>query len=117
MPEKAEFVSSKVLKAGDEEYTAPTIVIAAGGEPNVLNIPGHELFMNSDDFFNKLDFLPKKVAVIGGGYIGVEMAGALNALGSEVTLICRRKKVLFGFFYLFKSVKMTFNVKKQKTNR
>ncbi|MES1919896.1 hypothetical protein MHBO_001646 [Bonamia ostreae] len=95
--QKATFKENKVVVAGGLEYTAPVIVIAAGGEPNTLNIPGKEYAINSDDFFNKMDKVPKKIAIIGGGYIGNEIACVLNSLGSQVTVIYRGDKILRGF--------------------
>ncbi|OYV25352.1 MAG: glutathione-disulfide reductase, partial [Halothiobacillus sp. 20-54-6] len=66
-------------------YTAPHIVLSTGGKPLVPPVPGAALGITSDGFFD-LEILPERVAVIGGGYIGVELAGVLHALGSAVTL-------------------------------
>lgn len=70
-----------VSVAGCEQ--APHIVIATGGYPTLGDIPGAELAIDSDGFFD-LEDLPKRVAVVGAGYIAVEMAGILNSLGSDV---------------------------------
>ena len=77
-------------------YTADHIVLSPGGEPTIPHIEGAHHGITSDGFF-ELEDLPKKVAVIGGGYIGVELAGVLNALGSEVELFGRADTLLRGF--------------------
>ncbi|MFW6322071.1 MAG: glutathione-disulfide reductase [Guyparkeria sp.] len=77
-------------------YTADHIVISTGGRPLVPPVPGAEHGITSDGFF-ELDELPKKAAVIGGGYIGVELAGVLRSLGSEVTLLDMLDTVLAPF--------------------
>jgi len=77
-------------------YSADKILIAVGGKPTWPDIPGAELGISSDGFF-ELDQLPKKAVVVGAGYIAVEMAGILNALGSDVTLVIRKDKVLRSF--------------------
>ncbi|MGO4699727.1 glutathione-disulfide reductase [Dyella sp. 2RAB6] len=77
------------------ELRAPQIVIATGARPLRLPLPGFELGLVSDDMF-ALRELPRRVAVVGGGYIAVEFAGLLRALGSEVTLHVR-ERMLRGF--------------------
>jgi len=69
----ASFVSDKVVKVGDQLYTAEHILIASGSYPLVGGFPGSEHCIDSDGFF-EMEELPKKVVVIGGGYIGVELA-------------------------------------------
>jgi glutathione reductase (NADPH) len=63
-------------------------LIAAGGEPEAGSFPGAELCMNSNDVFD-LETLPESISVIGGGYIGIELAQILHALGVKTTLIVR----------------------------
>lgn len=92
----ARFVDNHTVEVNGEQYTAPHIIIAVGGKPNVPDVPGAELGDTSDDFF-VWEKLPKKVAVVGSGYIAVELAGVLNALGSDVTLVIRRDTVLRSF--------------------
>ncbi|HJR72198.1 MAG TPA: glutathione-disulfide reductase [Luteimonas sp.] len=75
---------------------APHILIATGGRPQRPDIPGAEHGLVSDDFFN-LCAAPERVAVVGGGYIGVELAGVLQALGSRVDLYVRGRRLLNGF--------------------
>jgi len=72
------------------------ILIATGGRPMVPEIPGSELGTTSDGFF-ELEHLPERVVVVGAGYIAVELAGVLNSLGSEVTMILRRETFLRSF--------------------
>lgn len=85
----AHFVDARALRAGDDEYRAPHIVIATGSRPRPFELPGAEFVIDSDGFF-RLDALPERVGIIGGGYIGVELAGVLNALGAKVELVTRR---------------------------
>jgi len=83
---------------GDAErrFSAAHIVLAPGGAPVVPDLPGAELAITSDGFF-ELEEQPKRVAVIGAGYIAVELAGMLAALGSEVTLAIRHASALRNF--------------------
>lgn len=82
---------SKVL------VNAKKILLAVGGRPTAPpSIPGAELGMNSDGFFD-IDKQPKKVAIVGAGYIAVEFAGMFNALGTETHLFIRHKTFLRNF--------------------
>ncbi|MDH5435963.1 MAG: glutathione-disulfide reductase [Gammaproteobacteria bacterium] len=92
----ARFINQNTLEVDGEQYTADHIVIAPGGTPIVPDITGAEHGITSDGFF-ALDYLPKRVAVVGAGYIAVELAGLLNALGSEVSLLIRREHLLANF--------------------
>lgn len=78
-----------VTSAGDELH-ARHIIIATGGRPRRLELPGFDLGMVSDDIF-ALRTLPRRIAIVGGGYIAIEFAGLLRALGSEVTLHVRSR--------------------------
>lgn len=84
----ASFVSDKVVKVGDQLYTGAHILIASGSHPEMGGFPGSDLCMDSDDFF-AMETLPESAVVIGGGYIGVELAQILQALGVKVTLVVR----------------------------
>ena len=90
------FVDKSTLAVGDALFTAPHIVIATGSRPIVPRLPGAELGMTSDGFF-ELTAQPSRVAIVGGGYIGVELSGVLAALGSKVTLIAMEGRVLQQF--------------------
>ncbi len=93
---RARFMEAHTLVVDGKHYTADHIVIATGGHPLVPSVPGAELGITSDGFF-ALREQPRRVAVIGGGYIGVELAGVLQALGSEVALVAREDRVLERF--------------------
>ncbi len=84
----ATFIDSHTIEVSGERYTADHILIATGGKPFVLPVPGAELGITSDGFF-ELRERPAHVCIIGGGYIGVELAGVLSALGSGVCLTMR----------------------------
>jgi glutathione reductase (NADPH) len=91
---KGRFVDAHtVADAHGTVYRAPHIVIATGGRPRVPEIPGAALGMTSDDFF-ALEAIPERVAVVGSGYVAVELAGILNALGSRVSVFMRFDRVL-----------------------
>lgn len=90
---KAKFIDTNTVEVDGQQYSADHIVIATGGKPIVPPVPGAELGITSDGFF-VLNEQPKKVAVIGGGYIGVELSGMLRALGSEVTVIAMEDRLL-----------------------
>ena len=89
--EYARFVDPHTVEVAGELYTAPHILIATGGHPLYPNIPGSEYGITSDGFF-ELDEVPKRTAVIGAGYIAVEVAGVLNALGSDTHLFVRKDR-------------------------
>ena len=89
-------VDEHTVKVGDNTYTAERILLAPGGTPVVPDIPGAELGITSDGFF-ELTEMPKKVAVVGAGYIAVELAGMLHSLGADVSLIIRREHFLREF--------------------
>jgi glutathione-disulfide reductase len=92
----ASFVAHDTVEVGGVRYTADHIVIATGSEPIVPALPGAELGITSDGFFD-LKEQPGRVAVIGGGYIAVELGGMLHTLGSEVTLIALEDRLLERF--------------------
>lgn len=93
----ARFIDPNTLIVNDtEHYTADNIVLANGCNPKRPSIKGAEFCLDSNGFFN-LKHQPKKVAIIGAGYIAVELASILNQLGSEVKLLLRYDKPLRGF--------------------
>lgn len=92
----AAFSAPHVLTVQGEEYWAERILIATGGAPVVPGVPGAELGITSDGFF-ELERRPASAAVVGAGYIAVELAGILRGLGTEVTLHLRRDSVLRRF--------------------
>ena len=92
----ARFVGPCTVEAGGARLSAEHVVIATGGVPVVPPTPGAELGITSDGFF-ELDERPRKAVVAGSGYIAVELAGVLRALGSEVVMVLRRDQVLRAF--------------------
>jgi len=102
---KASFVGPNKIHVNGEEYSANHVLIATGSYPVQATFPGNELAIDSDGFF-QLDDLPKKVAILGGGYIGVELAGIFAALGSDVTVVLRSTQVLSHFDQMIREVLM-----------
>ncbi len=93
----ARFVSETAIAVGQEEFKARHFIIATGGAPSVpKNITGVDCAITSDGFFS-LRQQPKKVAIIGSGYIGVEIAGVLQGLGSSTHLFMRKSGPLSNF--------------------
>ena len=92
----ASFVDDHTLEVNGVNYSAEHIVIATGGQPIVPPVPGADLGITSDGFF-ELEKQPENVAIIGGGYIGVELAGVLSALGSSVSVFALENRVLETF--------------------
>ncbi len=87
---------NEVVTTAGERFGAPHIVIATGGAPTLPTLPGIELAITSDGFF-ELERLPRRVAVVGAGYVAVELAGVFRALGSKVHLFARYDRVLRSF--------------------
>jgi glutathione reductase (NADPH) len=92
----ATFVDKNTVEVDGKQYTAEHILIATGGRPTVPNIPGAELGITSDGFF-ELTAQPKRVVVVGAGYIAVELAGVLHSLGSETHLVVRKQSPIRSF--------------------
>lgn len=92
----ARFVDNHTLEVNGERYQAEHIVIAPGSYPVIPEIEGAELGISSDGFF-ELTQQPRRVAVVGSGYIAVELAGMLNAVGTEVTMFLRGEHLLRRF--------------------
>lgn len=92
----ARFVDAHSVEVNGEIITADHILIATGGRPSHPSIPGAEYGIDSDGFF-ELDALPKRTAVVGAGYIAIELAGVVNALGSETHLFVRKQAPLRSF--------------------
>lgn len=92
----ARFADPRGVLVNGTRVSAEHIVIATGSQPIVPPVSGAELGITSDGFFG-LQTQPRRVAVVGAGYIGVELAGVLRALGSEVTVIAPHDRVLAVF--------------------
>lgn len=93
---RAQFVDDHTVAVDGVHYTAQHIVIASGGRPSVPDVPGAGLGITSDGFF-ELQECPRKVAVVGAGYIAVELAGMLRSFGAEVTMLLRKQHLLRTF--------------------
>lgn len=93
---RAVMIDPHTIEVDGKRVTAEKIVIATGGHPERPKIPGAELGIISDDAFY-LPAMPKKIAIVGSGFIAVEFAGIFNALGAEVHLIYRQPLPLRGF--------------------
>ncbi|GAB3336934.1 glutathione-disulfide reductase [Marilutibacter aestuarii] len=97
MPRRVRFVDPRTVECDDGmRVSAERILIATGGHALRPDIPGAALADVSDDFFNWCE-APGRVAVVGGGYIAVELAGVLQSLGSHVELQVRGDRLLNGF--------------------
>lgn len=97
VPRRGRLVDAHTVECSDGvRISAGHILIATGAHPQRPDIPGAELGLVSDDFFN-LCSAPERVAIVGGGYIAVELAGLLQALGSRVTLLVRGERLLERF--------------------
>ena len=93
---RAHFVDSHTVSVNGELIRANHIVIATGARPSIPTIPGAELGGSSDDVFS-WEQLPDSVAILGAGYIAVELAGVLHALGVKTDLFVRRDRPLRTF--------------------
>ncbi|MEL6440521.1 MAG: glutathione-disulfide reductase [Cyanobacteria bacterium J06621_8] len=93
----ATLLDPHTVAIGEQKITANKVLIAVGGKPFKPNdIPGIEHAITSREIFH-LQQQPKRIVIVGGGYIGVEFACILNGLGSEVTVVIRGDKILRGF--------------------
>uniref|UniRef100_UPI00333EF442 glutathione-disulfide reductase n=1 Tax=Castellaniella defragrans TaxID=75697 RepID=UPI00333EF442 len=101
----ARFLDAHTLAVGDDRYTADHILIATGCRPSRPDIPGAEHGIDSDGFF-ALDALPRRAAIVGAGYIAVELAGVLNALGTDTHLFVRKDAALRRFDPLLRDTLM-----------
>lgn len=93
---RAHFIDGATLDVDGRHYSAERFVIATGGYPVVPDLPGAELGITSDDFF-ELETRPERIAVVGSGYVSVELSGVFTALGSETTVLVRKDRVLRSF--------------------
>ncbi|CAL5228430.1 g11564 [Coccomyxa viridis] len=93
---RGKLVDAHTVEVGGKKYTAKNILIAVGGRATKLPIPGAEHAIISDDILD-LPELPKKLAIVGGGYIALEFAGIYNNFGSETHVVYRQPLPLRGF--------------------
>jgi glutathione reductase (NADPH) len=94
--EHGSFLNSHSVQLGTDMISADKILIATGGKPWVPEFPGSEHVITSDEAFH-LEQLPKRIVIVGGGYIACEFAGIFNGLGTSVTQVYRGPAVLRGF--------------------
>lgn len=92
----ASFIDAHTVQVNGQHYTAERFLIATGGKPSIPAIPGTQYGITSDGFF-ELEKQPTKVAIVGAGFIAVELAGVFQALGTQVTLILRGDHALRQF--------------------
>ncbi len=93
---RATLKDAHTVLINDKPVTAGTILIATGGHPVKPSIPGAELMITSNEAFH-LKEMPKRIIVIGGGYIACEFAGIFNGFGAKVTQLYRGEQILRGF--------------------
>ena len=93
---RARFESAHTVAVDGVRLEAPHVAIATGGRPIIPDWKGAGLGIDSDGFF-ELAERPRRVAIVGSGYVAVELAGVLRALGAEVVLLARRASVLMSF--------------------
>ncbi len=92
----ARFLDKSTVEVNGERMTARHIVIATGGRPSVPTLPGSEHGITSDGFFS-LEQRPKRVAIVGSGYVACELAGAFHELGTQVEIFIRKEHLLMSF--------------------
>jgi len=93
---RASLINAQTVRVEGQNISCERILIATGGWPSVPNISGKEHIVTSNDMF-KLERLPKRIMIVGGGYIAVEFAGIMHGLGVATTLCYRGDKLLRGF--------------------
>ncbi|MBV8784667.1 MAG: glutathione-disulfide reductase [Gammaproteobacteria bacterium] len=93
---RARFLDAHTVRAGERELRAAHVLIATGGRPLLPGIPGADLGLTSDGFF-ELAAQPARVAIGGSSYIAVELAGIFAGLGSRTTLLVRGARLLRTF--------------------
>ncbi|MBT3984221.1 MAG: glutathione-disulfide reductase, partial [Bacteriovoracaceae bacterium] len=93
---RGRIVSAHEVEVNGKIYSAENILIAVGGKPNLPQIEGIDLAITSNEIFH-LDKVPEKLLIVGAGFIAVEFACIFKGLGSDVSVVFRRPKVLRGF--------------------
>ena len=93
---QATLVDAHTVEVAARRYTARHVLVATGGRPTRPDIPGARLAITSDEAFQLPD-LPRRVLIVGGGYIAVEFGGIFHGLGADVTIAYRGEQILRGF--------------------
>lgn len=94
--QQASIVDAHSVRVGEKTISCERILIATGGWPKIPDIQGKEYVVSSNEMF-ELQALPKRLIIVGGGYIAVEFAGIMHGLGVATTLCYRGEKILRGF--------------------
>ncbi|MCU0760810.1 MAG: glutathione-disulfide reductase [Steroidobacteraceae bacterium] len=95
----ATLTGPRTVRVGDRQYAAEHVVIATGGMPTLPAIPGAEHGITSDGFFD-LPERPRRIGIVGSGYVAVELGGVFAALGTETTIVLRQDRVLRHFDHM-----------------
>jgi glutathione reductase (NADPH) len=93
---RARLLDAHHVAIGDRTVAAETILVATGSHPHYPDIPGAEHAISSDQALD-LPALPRRIIIVGGGYIAVEFAGIFQTLGAEVAMVLRGEELLTGF--------------------
>jgi glutathione reductase (NADPH) len=93
---RARIVDAHTIAIDDQRVTTGHILVATGGWPTVPQVPGCELAITSNEAFY-LERMPKRIVIVGGGYISLEFAGIFHGLGAEVAVVHRGEVFLRGF--------------------
>ena len=88
-------VAERAVEVNGDRVSADHVLIATGGAPEIPDVEGAELGITSDGFF-ELERCPRRVVIVGSGYVAVELAGMFNAYGAEVTVLVRKQRLLRG---------------------
>jgi mycothione reductase len=92
---EARFIGDKTLEVNGQRLTAPRVILAAGSRPVIPDIPGlDQVVYDTSDTVMRLPRQPKRMAILGGGYIGAELGHFFGALGTEITIINRSDGLL-----------------------
>ena len=94
---RGHIVGPGAVEVNGETHTTERILVAVGARPSLPTLPGLELAITSDDALEHMENRPDHLVVVGGGYIGVELATIFQALGIRTTLVIRRTEPLRGF--------------------
>lgn len=93
---QASLVDAHTIQIADRQLSSQRILVVTGGQPFIPDIAGKEYISTSNDIF-ALEKLPRRMVIVGGGYIALEFAGIMNGLGVKTTLCYRGEKLLRGF--------------------
>ena len=96
MDGRGRIIDAHTVAVGERHYTAGKILIATGGWPHIPEFPGSEHAVTSNEIFD-LETFPRRLVIVGGGYIAAEFAGIFNGLGAQVTQLYRGPLFLRGF--------------------